>query len=59
MYDKQKENSLELTIFAYGNYISTFTDSFNRSIGFIKHSEAFIHDHYQLGAGLKRIVLSG
>ena len=52
MCDKQKDNSLELTIFAYGNYLST-------SIGFIKHSEAFIHDQCQLGAGLKRIVLSG
>ena len=25
---------------------------------FIKPSETFIHDHSQLGAGLKRIVLS-
>ena len=59
MCDKQKDNSLELTILAYGNYLSTLTVSLNPSIGFIKHSEAFIHGQCQLGAGLKRIVLSG
>ena len=47
MCDKRKENSLKLTNFMYGNYIH------------IKLSEAFIHDHCQSQAGLKRIVLSG
>ena len=51
MCDKQKENSLELNMFVYGNYVSTLTDSLNRSIGFIKHSETFSHDHCQLGGG--------
>ena len=48
----------------YGNYIHTLTDSVNDKqyivqFFFIKLKAAFIYDHFLLGVGLKRIVLSG